>query len=128
MSKDTLHVVSVHDQERGTFRAYVVGFVSSLVLTISAYLLVVNHHSGTGTNGVLAVIVGLALVQFGVQLWFFLHLGQETKPRWKLAVLAFMIMVVLIMVFGSLWIMDNLNYRMTPQQVNNYMNDQGGGF
>jgi cytochrome o ubiquinol oxidase subunit IV len=128
MSKDISPVVSARDQERGSFRAYVVGFVSSLVLTISAYLLVVNHQSGTGTNGVLAAIVGLALVQFGVQLWFFLHLGQETKPRWKLLVLAFMIMVVLIMVFGSLWIMDNLNYRMTPQQVNNYMNDQGGGF
>jgi hypothetical protein len=36
--------------------------------------------------------------------------------------------VVLILVFGSIWIMNNLNYRMTPEQINTYMNNQGGGF
>jgi hypothetical protein len=35
---------------------------------------------------------------------------------------------VSILVFGSLWIMGNLNYRMSPQQMNTYMTDQGGGF
>lgn len=128
MSKEKLTAISALDQERGTFRAYVIGFVSALVLTICAYLLVVNHHGTGNTNGVEAAIIGLALVQFGVQLWFFLHLGKETRPRWKLLVLAMMVMVVLILVFGSLWIMDNLNYRMTPQQINDYMNNQGGGF
>jgi cytochrome o ubiquinol oxidase operon protein cyoD len=115
------------ERDRGSFRLYTIGFVASLVTTITAYLLVVSHIQVTADHIMLA-ITGLALLQFIVQLFFFLHLGNETKPRWKLLVLVCMIMVILILVFGSLWIMDNLNYRMTPQQVNTYMNDQGGGF
>jgi cytochrome o ubiquinol oxidase operon protein cyoD len=110
----------------GTFRTYLVGFLWSLVLTFAAYDLVI-HHTLSATP-LVAAIIGLALVQFVIQLVFFLHLGRETKPRWKLFVFFFMIMVVLILVLGSLWIMHNLNYRMTPQQVNSYMNNQGGGF
>jgi cytochrome o ubiquinol oxidase subunit IV len=57
---------------------------------------------------------------------FFLHLGRETRPRWKLAVFLFMLGVILILVFGSLWIMTNLNYRMMPKQMVQYMNSQAG--
>jgi cytochrome o ubiquinol oxidase subunit IV len=110
----------------GTLKSYVTGFIWSLALTLVAYALVVQR---TFSNRILiAVVIGLALVQFMIQLLFFLHLGRETKPRWKLFVFLFMVMVVAILVFGSLWIMANLNYRMTPTQVNTYLNNQGGGF
>ena len=110
---------------RRSLNTYIVGYVLSLFLTITAYLLVRGHVS---TKWVLVgLVVGLALVQFIVQLLFFLKLGTETRPRWKLLVFGFMIMVVLILVFGSLWIMNNLNYRMTPQQIQNYLQDQDGG-
>jgi cytochrome o ubiquinol oxidase operon protein cyoD len=110
----------------GTLRTYVTGFVWSIGLTLTAYALVV-HHTFSPTV-LIAAIIGLALVQFMIQMLFFLHLGRETKPRWKLFVFLFMVMVVVILVFGSLWIMANLNYRMTPDQINAYMNNQGGGF
>ncbi len=110
----------------GSLKTYISGFVLSIVLTLTAYELVV--HGKYSVDIIIAAIVGLALIQFLIQLLFFLHLGRETKPRWKLFVLLFMIMVVLILVFGSIWIMNNLNYRMTPQQQNQYMNNQGGGF
>jgi heme/copper-type cytochrome/quinol oxidase subunit 4 len=45
-----------------------------------------------------------------VQLIFFVHLDQERKPRWNLMVLLFAVLVVVIICFGSLWIMKNLNY------------------
>jgi cytochrome o ubiquinol oxidase subunit IV len=109
-----------------TFTAYVTGFVWSLALTVVAYTLVVHHTFSSSI--LIAVVVGLALLQALIQLLFFLHLGRETKPRWKLFVFLFMVMVVAILVFGSLWIMANLNYRMTPGEINNYMNNQGGGF
>lgn len=127
MSKESNLVVSGHPTEHGTLRSYTIGFVLSIVFTITAYLLVVNHLY-SNRHLIVSAIVGLALLQFMVQLLFFLHLGKETKPRWKLLVFIFMISVVLILVFGSLWIMDNLNYRMTPEQINTYMNNQGGGF
>jgi cytochrome o ubiquinol oxidase operon protein cyoD len=106
-----------------TLKSYVSGYVASLCLTVAAYLLVSRHALSTRWI-LIAMVVGLALTQFLVQLVFFLHLGRETKPRWKLAVFLFMILIVGILVFGSLWIMNNLNYRMTPAQINQYMNSQ----
>lgn len=124
MSNHSDTVVSHNDIGRGTFKMYVSGYVLSISLTIAAYLLVVRHKMSETI--ILSWIVALALVQFIVQLVCFLHLGKETKPRWKLAVFLFMILVVLILVFGTLWIMSNLNTRMSPEQINTYMNNQGG--
>ena len=36
----------------------------------------------------------------------------------------FMLGIVLIIVGGSVWIMNNLNYRMTPQQMEQYLKSQ----
>lgn len=89
-------------------KSYLLGFLLSLGLTLVAYFMVSRH---VGSSGVLtASIVGLALAQLMVQLKFFLHLGSEAKPRWNLLVFGFMLGVLLILVFGSLWIMYNLNY------------------
>lgn len=112
------------DAERGTFRSYTIGFGLSIVLTLAAYIATVKHLlSG---KGLMAVLLGLAVVQFVVQLFFFLHIGRETKPRLKLLMLFLMIIFVLIVVLGSLWIMYNLNYRMSPEQINQYMKNQAG--
>ena len=113
--------------DEGNYRTYLIGYIYCLVLTLMAYLLV-RHYSAANRHLIIAIIVGLALVQFFVQMVFFLHLGTEKKAKWKLFVFGFMVMVVLIIVFGSLWIMSNLSYRMTPNQVNTYMQNQGGGF
>jgi cytochrome o ubiquinol oxidase operon protein cyoD len=123
MSKQTI-VVSKHNAEHGSLRTYVTGFALSIFLTISAYLLVVQGHYSSTL--IVAVIIILAIVQFLIQMFFFLHLGKEAKPRWKLYVLIFMIIIVLTLVIGSIWIMNNLNYRMSPQQMNTYMNNQSG--
>ena len=114
------------DAPNGTFTSYATGFIWSLGLTLVAYTLVVRHSFSN--RGLIAAVAGLALVQFLFQLFYFLHLGRETKPRWKLFVFLFMVMVVVILVAGSLWIMSNLNYHMTPSQITNYLNNQGGGF
>lgn len=119
-------VVAHHDVAHGTLRTYVSGFVLSISLTLAAYFMVVHHVLSTWTLAI--VIAVLALIQFMVQLVFFLHLGQDAKPRFKLGVFLFMLLVVLIVVGGSLWIMHNLNYRMmlTPKEINDYMNAQVG--
>src|SRR5664279_1324755 len=93
---------------RGSSWSYVVGFVLSLLLTVTAYMTVVNHVF-VGWQLVMAIVV-LALAQLLAQLIFFLHLGRESKPRWNLVVFLFMLMIVVILVGGSLWIMNNLNY------------------
>lgn len=104
---------------------YVSGFVLSLLLTGAAYVAVTQKLWNAGL--VIGVIIALAIAQVLVQLYFFLHLGEETKPRWKLTVLISMLGILGILVFGSLWIMQNLNYHMmSPQEMNVYMRDQNG--
>jgi len=108
-----------------TLASYITGFIFSIVLTLAAYLLVTQHAYSNVV--IVSAIITLALLQFFVQLFFFLHLGRETRPRWKLLVFGFMITIVFILVFGSLWIMSNLNGRMmNQQQINAYMDDQDG--
>jgi cytochrome o ubiquinol oxidase subunit IV len=113
-------------------KGYVIGFMSSIVLTTIAFLLVNNHltshHSQFSHALLVPLLAGLALIQFVVQMVFFLHLGTERRPRWKFLVFWFMLLVVLILVVGSLWIMDNLNYNMmmSPEETRVYMREHQG--
>ncbi len=101
--------------------SYVTGFVLSLVLTGVAYVSVVYHLFSIEV--LLPLIIGLAVIQFVVQVIFFLHLGRERKPRWQLVTFLFMLLVLFILVIGSLWIMNNLNYHASsPTDI---MNDEG---
>lgn len=115
----------------GSLMSYTVGFGLSIILTLAAYFLT-QHHVNSGhvspSDSVMEILLLiLAVIQLFVQLFFFLHLGREDKPRWRSMAFGFALLVVLIIVIGSLWIMNNLNYRMTPQQMNQYMLKQDGG-
>lgn len=103
---------------------YTIGFVLSLVLTLVAYNLAVYGEANT----LLLLTLGvLAIAQMIVQLVFFLHLGDEVRPRYKLASFVFMAGILLIIVVGSLWIMANLDYNMQHMSANekeNYMMKQ----
>lgn len=102
---------------------YITGYLLSVGLTLCAYLLV-THQSDSHYWFVVSAIAVLAIAQFLVQITYFLHISFASKERWRLVVLLFMMTIVLILVIGSIWIMNNLNYRMTPQQMNTYMQDQ----
>lgn len=123
MSKQTTSTTE-HGAAHGSPFSYLTGFIFSLIFTAAAYLSVTQHFLSGGL--LLAILSILALAQLTVQLIFFLHLGNESRPRWNLNVLLFAVLVVFIVVGGSLWIMHNLNYHMTTDQMNNYMNKQDG--
>ncbi len=117
-----VHVAEHEEVQHLSYGKYLLGFVSSIALTVGAYLLAT--HSSADKN-LLALVLGvLAIVQFIVQMLLFLHIGEERGPRWKFAAMLMMLIVVLILVFASIWIMNNLNYRMTPQQIQQYMKSQ----
>lgn len=104
---------------------YWIGFVTSLVLTLGAYILA----SGRIVSGIELIIVlgGLALVQMLVQLVFFLHLADETRPRFRLVSFGFMTIILVIVVAGSLWIMYHLNRNMmdmNSREKDSYMTSQ----
>ncbi len=116
--------VSEHNAHPLSLGKYIGGFLGSIILTMTAYLSVTR---GSVSKGVLVgILASLALVQFVVQMVFFLHVGDERRPRWKLLVMVMMLGVVLIIVGGSIWIMNDLNYRMmdSPQQMQKYLKSQ----
>ncbi len=89
---------------------YITGFILSLFLTLAAYFVVVEKWFSP--KGVLVSIIVLAVVQFIVQMIYFLRIAQETKPHWKLMLFFFMMLVLIVIVFGSLWIMSSLSYNL----------------
>jgi len=109
MSSD-LSLEATKQEWHGSLKAYIIGFVSSLILTSISFSLVITKVL-TGRTLVYS-LVSLALTQAIVQLIFFLHLGQEAKPRWQLFIFIFMLFIMLIIVVGSIWIMTDLNDRM----------------
>ncbi|HZP55217.1 MAG TPA: cytochrome o ubiquinol oxidase subunit IV [Candidatus Saccharimonadales bacterium] len=133
----------INNQSSVKPRNYYIGFGLSLLLTLTAYLLVWRHaqsHHAVFTDSSLRIgVIVLALLQLIVQLIFFLHLNFKQNLRWNLTVLSFAAIVVLILVIGSIWIMTNLNYShagygkthdghtlTSPSQTNQYIiQDEG---
>lgn len=122
METKTPDTDTLEESPRGRLLAYVTGFGLSLLLTITAYVSVINQS--ISRHMLIAVIVGLAVAQLLVQLVFFLHLGRESRPRLNLVVFLFMLLVIGILVIGSLWIMYNLDYHMTPNQMDQHLLEQ----
>jgi cytochrome o ubiquinol oxidase subunit IV len=93
----------------------VIGYVASLILTLTAFLIVVRpdfFHVGIGMA--INIIFTLAIVQSAVQSIFFLNLLSEKGPRWNLVVFSSTISIILIIIVFSIWIMNHLNYNMIP--------------
>jgi cytochrome o ubiquinol oxidase operon protein cyoD len=115
--------------KHGSLTTYIIGFISSIIFTIAAFLVIVHpEYFALMNGGMLIAILSLAFVQCIVQLIFFLHLGFGTGERWRLIAFFATVGLVFIVVAGSIWIMGHLNYNMTPDQVQQYLNDQQGGF
>ncbi len=116
----------MNEAGKSTLASYILGFIYSLELTFAAYFLVSKHL--IFGNALIAAIITLAIVQLFVQLIFFLHLERGSNYRWNLTVLAFAALVVLILVLGSLWIMNSLNYhheQITPGTDQFIIKDEG---
>jgi cytochrome o ubiquinol oxidase operon protein cyoD len=110
---------------KSLLKSYITGFILSVVLTLFAYYLVVNANYFSH-EVITVIILALAFAQLVVQLLFFLHMGKESKPRWNLIIFLSFASVIFIMVAGSLWIMNHLNYNMSPAQMGNFIiHDEG---
>ncbi len=97
--------------------SYITGFVLSIVLTVLPLVLLWMHEAGghayPSHTMMYAAFVLFAVLQMVVQLYFFLHMGEEARPRFNLMALCFALIVVAIVVGGTLWIMDNLSHPST---------------
>lgn len=87
----------------GSLKSYVIGFVLSIVLTIIPLVLVMNQMMEK-TATVVTIMV-MAILQFVVQLFFFMHIREGEKPRYNVHTLILGLVIVLTIIVGSIWIM-----------------------
>lgn len=111
-------------------KSYIIGYLLSLVLTAAAFIPVFIHqntrHLAFSHELLIPLLLGLALIQLVVQLFFFLHLGREAKPYYNAIFLFATVGMILLVVVGSIWIMDHLNNNMTPASMDQHIiNDEG---
>jgi len=105
-----LSLKEIQKEWHGTYFSYAIGFIASFLLTVSSFFLVSTKLIPRGF--LILAVIALALIQAIFQVLFFLHVGQEAKPRWETLLFYFMLLVLFIVVAGSLWIIFDLNERV----------------
>ncbi len=117
-----------HEERIPSITSYLTGYIASLVLTLAAFGLAYMHvdsgHLRISHDILVSLIVGLASMQLVVQAVFFLHLSKHPNSRDNLVAFIVTVFMVLFIALGSLWIMNNLNYNMTPQEVGAYLHKE----
>ncbi|HSX46794.1 MAG TPA: cytochrome o ubiquinol oxidase subunit IV [Patescibacteria group bacterium] len=102
-------------KEQKTTKSYIIGYLLSLVSTVIPYYLVASK-TVTGTS-LLATILGFAVLQMAIQIFFFLHLGRGPKPLYNVVFFLGTASIILVVVGGSIFIMNNLYRNISPSDV-----------
>ena len=92
------------------FRSYLVGLGLAALMTIASFWAAQTHL--IYGPGVSVAIVVLAIAQMGIHLVFFLHITTAPDNTNNVLALAFGILIACLVIFGSLWIMANLDRNM----------------
>lgn len=93
-------------------RSYLIGLALAVLLTAGSFW-AANTNLIYGP-AVPVALVALAIAQMGIHLVFFLHITTSPDNVNNVLALAFGVLIVCLVVFGSLWIMSHLNQNMMP--------------
>ena len=72
-----------------------------------------NTHLIYGPGVPIALVV-LAVAQMGIHLVFFLHITTSPDNTNNVLALAFGVLIVFVLVFGTVWVMAHMNANMMP--------------
>jgi cytochrome o ubiquinol oxidase subunit IV len=93
---------------------YAMGLALAALLTVASFWVAQTHLIyGPAVPVALAT---LAVAQMGIHLVFFLHLTTAPDNINNALALAFGLLIVGLVVFGSVWIMAHLNHNLMPMQ------------
>jgi cytochrome o ubiquinol oxidase subunit IV len=118
------HAIHAHDAHHSesaphsTFSGYMIGFVLSVILTAIPFWLVMANVIKDSLVASL-VIMGLAVIQIVVHMFYFLHMNTRVEGGWSMLALIFTGVVVIITVSGSVWVMYHMNANMMPMMPAN---------
>ncbi|HEV2272386.1 MAG TPA: cytochrome o ubiquinol oxidase subunit IV [Steroidobacteraceae bacterium] len=113
-----LHPATLGSELRG----YILGLALAAALTAASFWSL-DEHLIYGPGIVMALIV-FGLAQVGVHLAFFLHLTTSPDNTNNALALAFGVLIVSLIFFGSIWVMFHMNQNMIP--VRALMEMRGG--
>ena len=95
-------------------RGYLVGLALAALLTgVSFYI---ARSTLVWQPSIPIALSVLALAQMGVHLVFFLHITSGPDSINNVMALAFGLLIVILLVFGSLWIMTHLDHNVMPTE------------
>jgi len=103
--------LQVHE---GSFRSYITGFVLAAILTILAFWLVMGHVF-ENRWATIVLVLGLAVVQIGVHIHYFLHLDTRSEEGWNMLAFIFSAVLVLIVLGASIWAIYQEDQNMMPR-------------
>jgi cytochrome o ubiquinol oxidase subunit IV len=89
---------------------YLLGLTLAAGFTVASFW-TVDTRAIYGPGVALALLV-LAVAQMGIHLVFFLHITTAPDHSNNILALAFGVLTVCLVVFGSLWVMSHLNHDM----------------
>jgi len=93
-------------------RGYLIGLVLATILTgVSFY---VAKSTLVWQPSIPIALSVLAVAQMGVHVVFFLHITSGPDSVNNVMALAFGLLIVMLLVFGSLWIMTQLDHNVMP--------------
>lgn len=102
------------DEHSAKLGTYVLGLSLAILLTLASFWV-----AGTDViygPGIPVALATLAIAQMGIHLVFFLHLTTAPDNTNNVLALAFGLLIVGLVVFGSVWIMAHLNHNLMPMQ------------
>jgi len=120
MSNADVHILEYEGDDKGgasdehsaKLGTYILGVGLAVLLTAASFWIAkTDLIYGPGIPVALAT---LAIAQMGIHLVFFLHLTTAPDNTNNVLALAFGLMVVCLVVFGSVWIMAHLNHNLMP--------------
>ncbi len=102
--------VDTRENVRAAVRGYLLGLALAILLTVASFW-------AAQTNliyrpGVPIALVVLAVAQMGIHLVFFLHITTAPDNTNNVLALAFGVLIVFVLVFGTVWVMAHMNHNM----------------
>jgi cytochrome o ubiquinol oxidase subunit IV len=97
---------------RQEVRGYLLGLGLAILLTIASFW--ADQTPEIYRSGAAMALLVLAVAQIGIHLIFFLHLTTDPDNENNILALAFGVLIVCLIVFGSLWVMLHLNHNLMP--------------
>lgn len=95
---------------RSELTGYAIGLLLAAGLTAASFLS--PGSQGIYGPGIVMAVVVLGLAQVGVHLVFFLHMTTSPDNTNNVLALAFGLVIVSIVVFGTIWAMYHMNHNM----------------